>query len=95
MIFEVIGQHPNFKRNVVKAKAAKSKSFLGKEYLGVISKADVQRIENVALTIPVDNETVEWDCQNYVLDILDKLEEDFILKEDDEDYREARSDSIG
>ena len=77
MIFEVIGQHPNFKRNVVKAKAEKSKSFLGKE--------------NVASTILVDNETVEWDCQDYVLEILDKLEDDFVLEEDDEDYREARS----
>ncbi|KXG52958.1 uncharacterized protein PGRI_000080 [Penicillium griseofulvum] len=68
MIFEVIGQHPNFMRNVVKAKAEKSKSFLGKEYVG----------------------TVEWDCQDYVLEILDKLEDEFVLEEDDEDYREAR-----
>lgn len=91
MIFEVIGQHPDFKRNVVNAKAEKSKSFLGKEYVGIISKADIERIKNVASTIPVDNETVEWDCQDYVLEILDKLEDEFVLEEDDEDYREARS----
>ncbi|KAJ5795583.1 uncharacterized protein N7518_004123 [Penicillium psychrosexuale] len=91
MIFEVVGQHPNFIRNVLKAKAEKSKSFLGKEYVGVIGKADIERIKNVASAIPVDNETVEWDCQDYVLEILDKLEDEFILEEDDEDYREARS----
>ncbi|KAI3097502.1 hypothetical protein CBS147333_9312 [Penicillium roqueforti] len=91
MIFEVVGQHPNFIRNVVKAKAEKSKSFLGKEYVGVIGKADIERIKNVASAIPVDNETVEWDCQDYVLEILDRLEDEFVLEEDDEDYREARS----
>jgi hypothetical protein len=70
MVFEVIGQLPNFKRNVVKTKAEKSKSFLGKEYVGIISKADVDIIEIVASKVPVDNETVEWDCQDYVLEDL-------------------------
>ncbi|KAJ5306255.1 hypothetical protein N7508_005270 [Penicillium antarcticum] len=90
-IFEVIGQHPNFKRNVLQANAEKSSSFLGKEYVGVIGKSDIQRIKNVASTINVDNETVEWDCQDYVLGTLDKLEEEFVLDEDDQDYRDARS----
>ncbi|KKK24673.1 hypothetical protein P175DRAFT_0498461 [Aspergillus ochraceoroseus IBT 24754] len=90
MIFEVVGQHPDFQRNVVNAKAEKSKSFLGKEYVAVISKADIEKIKEVASTVPVDNETVEWDCQDYVLEILDKLEDEFILEEYDEDYREAR-----
>lgn len=32
----------------------------------------------------------EWDCQDYVLEILDNLEEEFVLDRDDEDYIEAR-----
>ncbi|KAJ5488453.1 hypothetical protein N7539_003343 [Penicillium diatomitis] len=91
MIFEVIGQHPNFKRNVVNAKAEKSTSFLGKEFVGYIGKNDIERIKVVASTIHVDNGTVEWDCQDYVLEILDKLEDDFVLDTDDEDYSRARS----
>lgn len=47
-------------------------------------------MKQAAETVPVDNETVEWDCQDYVLDILDNLEEEFILDCDDEDYRAAR-----
>jgi hypothetical protein len=38
----------------------------------------------------VDNETTEWDCQDYVLEILDNLEEEFVLDSDDEDYIDAR-----
>ncbi|KGO69517.1 hypothetical protein PITC_014070 [Penicillium italicum] len=60
-------------------------------YVGAVSKTDVERIKNVASTILVDNETLEWDCQDYVLEILDKLEDDYVLEGDDEDYREARS----
>lgn len=39
--------------------------------------------------MPVENETVEWDCQNYVLEILDVLEDEFILESDNEEYHEA------
>lgn len=39
----------------------------------------------------MDRETAEWDFQNYVLEILDKLKDGFVLEKDDEDYREVRS----
>lgn len=55
-----------------------------------IRKADVKTVKRTAETVSVDNETVEWDCQDYVLDILDNLEDEFILDRDDEDYRDAR-----
>ncbi|CAG8027837.1 unnamed protein product [Penicillium salamii] len=91
IVFEVEGEHPQFVRKVLEIKAEESGSFLGKEYVGVISKPDIQRVKDVASTIHVDNETVEWDCQDYVLEILDKLEEDYILDENDGDYRDARA----
>lgn len=56
-------------------------SFLQKLYVGVISKDDIETVKQVAETVPVDNET---------LDILDKLEDEFILESDDEDYYDAR-----
>ncbi|KAI9655413.1 MAG: hypothetical protein M1829_000649 [Trizodia sp. TS-e1964] len=37
----------------------------------------------------VDNETLDWNCQDYVLESLDKLSEECILDEDDEDYVEG------
>jgi hypothetical protein len=90
MVFEVTGQHPDFQRNVIQAKAEEDPTFLGKEYIGLVNQADIEEIKDAATAVHVDNETVEWDCQDYVLEILDKLVDDFILDEDDEDYREAR-----
>jgi hypothetical protein len=90
IIFEVVGSHPNFRRNVVHSKPEKSRNFLNKIYVGPLSKDDIKRVENAVRTVYVDNETVEWDCQEYVLDILQKLEDEFIVEEDDEDYQEAK-----
>lgn len=33
----------------------------------------------------MDNETSEWDCQDYVLEILDKLEAECLIVDDDDD----------
>lgn len=80
IIFEVIGQHPNFQRNAVSAVPENSRSFISKLYVGVIGKNDVQGVRDAAKTVKVDNETMDWDCQDYVLEILDKLEAEFILR---------------
>ncbi|RMZ86476.1 hypothetical protein DV736_g6298, partial [Chaetothyriales sp. CBS 134916] len=90
VIFEVTGSHPNFKKNEVKANPQDSGSYLGKQYVGVISDKDIPAVRKAVAEVKVDNETTEWDCQEYVIDILDKLEEELILEEDDEDYKEAR-----
>lgn len=90
LIFEVTGEHPKFERNVVKARPENSRSFLQKIYIGLIRNADVEIVKQTAETVPMDNETVEWDCQDYVLEILDNLEDEFILDHDDEDYCDVR-----
>lgn len=46
-----------------------------------MSAHDIRRVENAVRTVHVDNETVEWDCQEYVLDILQKLEDEFDVEE--------------
>ncbi|KAJ9244375.1 hypothetical protein DTO169E5_1980 [Paecilomyces variotii] len=90
IIIEVVGQHPMFTRNIIEKRPEDSRRFIGKIYLGVISKRDIESIKKLAMSQPVENEIVEWDCQDYVLELLDKLEEEFILDADDEEYNEAR-----
>ncbi|KAE8353428.1 hypothetical protein BDV28DRAFT_148086 [Aspergillus coremiiformis] len=89
IIFEVIGQHPQFERDILYVKPESSKSFAGKTYVGTISDSDIQMVKEAAESVAVDNETVEWDCQDYVLELLEQLQEDHVLEEDDEDYQEA------
>lgn len=59
-------------------------------YVGVIDKNDIDTVKQIVETVVVDNEMFEWDCQEYVLDMLDRLEEEYVLDCDDEDYRDAR-----
>lgn len=37
-------------------------------------------VKQISETVAVDNKTFEWDCQEYVLDILDRLEEERIIE---------------
>jgi len=77
----------------VKARSENSKSYLGKTFVAVLSDDSGQDVKVTAERVPVDNETVEWDCQDYyVLEILNKLENEFVLDADDEDYRNAKKD---
>lgn len=92
LIIEVVGEHPNFEPSTSRFRAEDfpDRSLLTKQYLGVISKDDIPSICEIVSTVSVDNETVQWDCQDYVLEMLDALEEEYILDRDEEEYRDAR-----
>ena len=90
--FEVDGSHPSFQRNVYTTDPRKSFNYIGSIYVGLISSADIPAMHECVASAYVNNETIQWDCQDYVLEILDKLEEELILEGDDEDYRNARED---
>ena len=71
---EVTSQHSIFEPNMVKKRAERST-------VGDVCRrytADVETVKQVVKTVPVDNETVWWDCLDYVLGILDKLEDEYI-----------------
>ena len=38
----------------------------------------------------VKNSVVHWNCQDYVIEILDKFAEECIVDEDEEPYKNAR-----
>lgn len=92
LVIEVIGEHPSFEPSTsnFRAEDFPARSFLEKHYLGVVSRDDVPGISEIASRVAVDNETVQWDCQDYVLEILDALEEVYYLDRDEEEYRDAR-----
>ena len=90
LILEVVGQHPTFKRNTVVADPKKSRSFRELLFIAVLREGDVARVESAAQSVTVDNETIEWDCQDYVLEVLDELEAEYVLDADEEEYIDAR-----
>jgi hypothetical protein len=91
MIFEIVGEHPHFECNYLEVDPKSAKSYVGRQFVAVIRIADIEIIRKVAAEIALDNETTEWDCQDYVLEVLDQLESEYVLEEDDEEYIDARS----
>lgn len=75
------------KSEVIKARPESSSHYVDKNFVGYIRQGDVNIISTEASRAFVDNDTVEWDCQNYVLDLLDILEEHFIMDPEGEEYQ--------
>ncbi|EAW17756.1 uncharacterized protein NFIA_076890 [Aspergillus fischeri NRRL 181] len=60
-------------------------------YLCDVDVAKANTIRDIARTIPVHNEISGWNCQDYVLDLLDELEERKVMDSEDEVYRRQRT----
>ena len=44
--------------------------------------------------LPVDNETTEWNYQDYVIEAIDMLYNECVIDEDDEDYKKGRKRAV-
>lgn len=95
IVFEVSGEHPSFERNVVAVHPETDPTYLGKLFVGLINHNDIAAVKDIVRETIVDNENVEWDCQEYVLDILERLQDGFYLDPDDEEYRDAKTELKG
>lgn len=57
MTLEVVGHHPNFERNYLQVDPARSRNYSRKQFVGVLTKADIERVKAVACRIQMDNES--------------------------------------
>jgi len=85
LIFDVKGRHPNFRRSERQANPRNSRSYIKSIYLAEVREDDIKAFKEAVAATKVDNETSEWDCQDYVLEILDKLEAECLIVDDDDD----------
>lgn len=81
VIFKVIGSHPDFRPNVMHSRPEYPKNFVGKVCVAILAKT-IFKEYTLSSVRPL------WIMT--LLDILDKLQDEFILEEDDEEYRVAR-----
>lgn len=70
--------------------ARKSKSLLELMYLCQVPESQIEDIKDIAEGIPLKNEDPGWGCKNYVMDLLDALEDEGIIEEDDMEYKVRR-----
>lgn len=88
LVFEVTGEHPSFECHIETCPLPGANGrLLPLAVCRCLSNNNIDTVNRVAATVMVYNETVEWDCQEYVLDMLDALEEECVLDRDDEDYQ--------
>ncbi|KAL3488627.1 hypothetical protein BJX62DRAFT_239849 [Aspergillus germanicus] len=90
LVFEVDGEHPSFTKVTSPAKPTDSNTLVETLWVGEIGIPDIATLKQIVDEARVDNETLEWDCQEYVLEILEAREREAILEEDDLDYAESK-----
>ena len=90
IIYEVTGSHPIFQRNVLSAKPSSTVRHKKNILVATLRDQDVPHFKKHMETATVDNETTEWNCQDYVLDTLSELYDECIIDEDDKDYNKGK-----
>jgi len=88
-ILQVTGSHPNFVKEVINRIPANSSTHDVDIQVADINDVDVESLLEHADEVEVDNETIHWTCQDYILEILEKLSEECIIDEEDEYYEKG------
>ncbi|THZ36906.1 hypothetical protein D6C90_06866 [Aureobasidium pullulans] len=90
LIFEVTGSHPSFSPQTSHETPPETSSrrdrLVESIHVGDINTVDIEQLKEKINIQHVDNETVEWNCQDYVLEALESLVEECIVDGDDEVY---------
>ncbi|MCJ1465058.1 hypothetical protein MMC07_003674 [Pseudocyphellaria aurata] len=89
-IYEVVGELPNFKLNVLFKHPTATKRHKRSILIYTLNDVELQGFENVLATVVPGNTGPHWNCQNYVIEVLEQLEEKGVIKKDNEAYNEAR-----
>ncbi|KAL4952035.1 hypothetical protein BDW69DRAFT_195982 [Aspergillus filifer] len=74
LIYEADGEHPSFTKAASFGKPTDNESFIEAFYVGEIGTPDIATVKRIVEEAGIDNETLEWDCQDYVLEILEACE---------------------
>ncbi|KAF4220309.1 hypothetical protein CNMCM8980_007814 [Aspergillus fumigatiaffinis] len=90
-LLNVRGSDGRFRYETEKRDVRYDESLVELVYLCDVDVAKANTIRNIARTIPVHNEISGWNCQDYVLDLLDELEERKVIDGEDELYRMQRT----
>ncbi|KFY44761.1 hypothetical protein V494_01331 [Pseudogymnoascus sp. VKM F-4513 (FW-928)] len=86
-IFEVSGEHGTFAKSAVQDEPESRLLHKRNIAVGEVNERDMPELLKVTDDAKVDNETTEWNCQDYVIEILETLYEECIIDEDDEEFK--------
>lgn len=90
-IYEVLGHPLDFKTNVLLKEPSATKRHKRSIFLYDLCTDDIPAFEHVLSTVKPVNSTRTWNCQYYVLDVLEALEEKGVIDKEDEAYIEGKN----
>ena len=90
-IYEVLGEHPHFKANVITGKKPDHTVRHQRSiFLYEINGTDLLGFEEAIACVKPQNDVVHRNCQDYVIEVLENLEEECIIDGEDRSYVRAR-----
>ncbi|PGH36929.1 hypothetical protein GX50_00163 [[Emmonsia] crescens] len=91
-IIHILGARQRYFRDVRTPSDARiSNSLIELCALCEIDVAKIDTVKNIAWNTPVRNEEFDYSCQDFVLDVLDRLEEEDIIDADSGDYKSNKN----
>ncbi|KAI9732517.1 MAG: hypothetical protein M1834_003852 [Cirrosporium novae-zelandiae] len=89
-IYEIVGEWPSFRPNVKLARPSNTNRHKRSILVYSIGLSDIVAFQGAVASVRLDNLASEWNCQDYVIECLDKLEEGCIIDGNDEEYIKAK-----
>ncbi|KAL4879326.1 hypothetical protein BJY04DRAFT_193744 [Aspergillus karnatakaensis] len=90
-VVQIIGARQKYFPQIRTPSDARSESALGDLIdLCEIDAAHTETIKNLAYIVPIRNHIADYSCQYFVLDLLDRLEEEGIVDGEDNEYKRRK-----
>ena len=89
-IYEVTGTSPHFRRNVIPGKPTSTNRHKRSIFVHPIKLFDSTAFEKAVAAVRLENSISHWNCQDYVIEVLDKLEDECMIDGDDKAYIAAK-----
>ncbi|KAM0802264.1 hypothetical protein BDR22DRAFT_819811 [Usnea florida] len=90
-IYEAVNGYPHFKANIITGKKPnQSLRYQRSIFMYEINAPDVPGLKEAVSSVKLQNDIVHWNCQDYVIETLDLLEEECIVDGEDKSYIKAK-----
>ncbi|KAJ5163765.1 uncharacterized protein N7500_005595 [Penicillium coprophilum] len=91
VLLQVAGSDGRFRYELETTDVRQSEKLVELLPLYDVDVAKIDSIESVASQVTVHNEIRGWNCQDYVLDLLEALEKEGIVNSKDASYKKQKS----
>lgn len=90
IIYQVINEYSHFKLNVVSDKPTFTNRHRRSIFVFDVNAIDISDFKNAISFMKSNNFISHWNCQDYVIESLDKLEKKCVIDEDEKAYISAK-----